>query len=180
MSDDSQTTLDASDNSTHRTEIDASVRYYPPVIPASPVQLAAGNLMVTGSGCGPIVNKTREEVVGTFHGLLGVNHVDLGWDEDIVDAVDPATGQLGYYARVTLRNGDVQLIGSQVTTTHALIGVGGGRNLSLFGAGSSGGAGQVGAGGNSSMQRVVLRHTVRACDAGTWKLELPVVEQVRQ
>lgn len=139
-----------------------------PVIHQRPTQIAAPGLMMTTSACGPMVGKTRAEVVGTFIGLFGDNEIKLGWDEDLYPVTDPATGALGYYASVTMRDGTMRYFGDQVTTVAAVINVGGGRSLSLFGSGSSG-AGQVGIGGNSAMQRLVLRHSIQICDAGRIK-----------
>ena len=138
-----------------------------------PTQIAAPGLMMSTSPCGPMVGKTRAEVIGTFIGLFGDNEVKLGWDEDLYPVTDPATGALGYYASVTMRDGTVRYFGDQVTTVAAVINVGGGRSLSLFGSGSSG-AGQVGIGGNSAMQRLVLRHSIQICDAGSVAPALPV------
>lgn len=164
-----------------------------PVIHQRPTQIAAPGLMMTTSACGPMVGKTRAEVVGTFIGLIGDNSVALGWDEDLYPVADPITGALGYYASVTMRDGTVRYFGDQVTTVAAVINVGGGRSLSLFGSGGSG-AGQVGIGGNSAMQRLVLRHSIQICDAGSVApvpvqqqpvqpqpvSQLPVIERVRQ
>lgn len=168
--------LDTRDQSIHETNVDARAFYYPSVIPGNPISLASGNLAVTQSMCGPVMDKTQREVLGTFHGWILTNkNVHLGFDEDVIPATDPQTGRIGYLIRVTMRDGSEQVFGSQVTTTHAIINTGGTRAVSVFGSGSSGGSGQVGANNSNAVQQVVLRQTISMCLMGTYKYEIPTV-----
>lgn len=179
-SDHSQLSVDASDRSSHSTEIDARSIYYPPVFHQAPSQLATPAMLLDKSGCGPVMDKTREQALGVFHGYFGQNQVDLGWDDDLVAVPDPDTGLPGYYYKVRQRDGSQRLFGTQVASVYAVIGVAGGRSLSLFGASNRGGAGELGTSGNSTMQRLVARHTLIVCDAGTIRYELPTVRRVAQ
>ena len=178
-SDNSSLSVDASDRSNHETNIDATARWYPPVFHQTPSQLSSPAMVMDKGACGPVTDKTREQVRGVFHGYFGANSVDLGWDDDLVAVADPATGNPGYYYKVRERDGSERLFGTQVTSVYAVIGVAGGRSLSLFGSGSKS-AGEIGTSGNSTMQRLIARHTIQVCDAGSIRYELPVVEQVRQ
>ncbi len=143
--------------------IDASseygVQYIPPVTVAVPPSVVAGsNVVVQVSACGPRQENVPAPVDGTFHGLFRRSRVDQG----TTDSLSPARQQ---YLQVPLPEGGYRLIGHQVTTYAAVIGVSGARQVALGGGGRDWGQGSLGT--SSSNQRMVLRHVLHECDAGT-------------
>lgn len=168
----SSTSVDASDHSSYRSK----AIFIPPVVPITPPsQLAVGNIIKETSACGPLQHIVRQQVTGTFIGLLRSSSVPQGWSDDLEPFRD-ANGAIVDYRQEMLSNGDIRLFGNQVIMFTTVIGVASNRNIALGGGGGGGSWGQAGMGSSSSNQRMVTNIQLRECEIGT----MHMVERERE
>lgn len=134
-----------------------------PWLPGTPPSVVGSTQSVLDQQtCGPLVVKTREELNGTFHGVLWDSKVRQGYDDDVTSPVDVA-GQPRYFDRMEMPDGSVALIGSQIAAFDSVNGTSSARQIGIGTGGSGGGYGQGALGASSANQQQQLRLIVRPC-----------------
>lgn len=134
-----------------------------PWLPGTPPSVVGSTQSVLDQQtCGPLVVKTREELNGTFHGVLWDSKVRQGYDDDVASPVDVA-GQPRYFDRMEMPDGSVALIGSQIAAFDSVNGTSSARQIGIGTGGSGGGYGQGALGASSANQQQQLRLIVRPC-----------------
>jgi hypothetical protein len=110
----------------------------PPPLPGTPPSVVGATQSVVAVGiCGPLVRILKTPIFGTFHGILWDSKVSQGFDE----LVEPATnsdGSIRYYDPVTMPDGRVHLMSSQITAFDSVNGTSSVRQISIGGGGASG------------------------------------------
>lgn len=130
-----------------------SATAWAPIIhgPAAPA-LAAGNMVMAPTICGPRVNIIRTQVEGVRFGVWGGQQaVNQGYDEVLAPAENLFI-QSGAY-----------LIGHSVTSYTVALGTSSAGSFSVGGFSNNGGGAQGGGATSGAMQQIVQRHTVREC-----------------
>jgi hypothetical protein len=172
----SNVSVDAADRSQHSSSYTDNTVFIPSVVPSTPsAALGVGNVTTLVSACGPLQKVVREQVVGTFVGLVKKSTIKQGYDETLAPYYD-STGYQVDYRRVPQLDGSVKLMGHQVITSMAIVGVAASRNVAL-GGGSGNDWGQVGGGSSSSIQQVVSRIQLRECEVGSMGPR-PIIQEV--
>lgn len=154
---------DGSGNSS--THVDASSSHnsqalFLPTLPgAAPTFVAGSSATVVASQCGPLMATESEDVNGIYLGLIRKHSIPLGRTDRIV----PYEG--GEYVSRSYPDGSTRLFGHRAVRTTAVLNVAGSRQVALGGGETGGNWGQGGAGGGSSMQRLVVQIDLEPCEA---------------
>lgn len=118
--------------------------------PAAPA-LAAGNMVMAPSICGPRVNIVRRDVEGVRFGVWGGQQTVIQGYDEVLAPAENLFIQSGAY-----------LIGHSVTSYTVALGTSSAGSFSVGGFSNNNGA-QGGGATSGSMQQIVQRHTVREC-----------------
>lgn len=156
----------------------------PPPLPGTPPSVVGSTqAVVTVGACGPLVRVTKSKINGTFHGILWDSKVSQGYDESVEPVTNP-DGTIRYYDQVTMPDGRIHLIGSQITAFDSVNGTSSARQIGIGTGGSSGGYGQGALGASSANQQQQVRLIVRPCEAGVVAdpapLSLPTVSHIHE
>ena len=151
----SSTYVDAADRST--TSYEAQALFLPTIQNAAPALVASPAITTERSECGPRVKKVTNGVQGTYIGLFVKSFIELGVDDELVQADEP-------YRYWTDKYGVEHVLGHQLLTTITVNGVASSRSLTLGGGSTGGDWGQAGGASGSSMQRTIVRVQVRECE----------------
>ena len=143
-----------------------------PVIPtAAPTVMGVGQISTTVGSCGPLQGVAREEVMGTYQGLIFKTKVKQGYDERLATFVN-TSGETEYFKEIVDANGNVLLIGSQPVISTSVIALGGARNIGANGGGQGGGAyGAAGLGSSAQTQQLATTINVQSCVYSASKLQ---------
>lgn len=143
-----------------------------PVIPtAAPTVMGVGQISTTVGSCGPLQGVAREEVMGTYQGLIFKTKVKQGYDERLKTFTN-ANGETEYFKEIVDANGNVLLIGSQPVISTSVIALGGARNIGTNGGGQGGGSyGAAGLGSSAQTQQLATTINVQACVYSASKLQ---------
>ena len=143
-----------------------------PVIPtAAPTVMGVGQISTTVGSCGPLQGVAREEVMGTYQGLIFKTKVKQGYDERLKTFTN-ANGETEYFKEIVDANGNVLLIGSQPVISTSVIALGGARNIGANGGGQGGGSyGAAGLGSSAQTQQLVTTINVQSCVYSASKLQ---------
>ena len=143
-----------------------------PVIPnASPTIMGVGQISTTVGSCGPLQGVAREEVMGTYQGLIFKTKVKQGYDERLKTFTN-ANGETEYFKEIVDANGNVLLIGSQPVISTSVIALGGARNIGANGGGQGGGSyGAAGLGSSAQTQQLATTINVQSCVYSASKLQ---------
>ena len=143
-----------------------------PVIPtAAPTVMGVGQISTTVGSCGPLQGVAREEVMGTYQGLIFKTKVKQGYDERLKTFTN-ANGETEYFKEIVDANGNVLLIGSQPVISTSVIALGGARNIGANGGGQGGGSyGGVGMGSSAQTQQLATTINVQSCVYSASKLQ---------
>ena len=143
-----------------------------PVIPtAAPTVMGVGQISTTVGSCGPLQGVAREEVMGTYQGLIFKTKVKQGYDERLKTFTN-ANGETEYFKEIVDANGNVLLIGSQPVISTSVIALGGARNIGANGGGQGGGSyGGVGLGSSAQTQQLATTINVQSCVYSASKLK---------
>ena len=143
-----------------------------PVIPtAAPTVMGVGQISTTVGSCGPLQGVAREEVMGTYQGLIFKTKVKQGYDERLKTFTN-ANGEPEYFKEIVDANGNVLLIGSQPVISTSVIALGGARNIGANGGGQGGGSyGAAGLGSSAQTQQLVTTINVQSCVYSASKLQ---------
>jgi hypothetical protein len=151
----SSTYVDAADRST--THYEAQALFLPTIQNAAPALVASPAITTERSECGPRVKKITNGVQGTYVGMFVKSFIELGVDDELVQADEP-------YRYWTDKYGVEHVLGHQLLTTITVNGVASSRSLTLGGGVTGGDWGQAGGSSGSSMQRTIVRVQVRECE----------------
>ena len=143
-----------------------------PVIPtAAPTVMGVGQISTTVGSCGPLQGVAREEVMGTYQGLIFKTKVKQGYDERLKTFTN-ANGETEYFKEIVDANGNVLLIGSQPVISTSVIALGGARNIGANGGGQGGGSyGAAGLGSSAQTQQLATTINVQSCVYSASKLQ---------
>ena len=143
-----------------------------PVIPtAAPTVMGVGQISTTVGSCGPLQGVAREEVLGTYQGLIFKTKVKQGYDERLKTFTN-ANGETEYFKEIVDANGNVLLIGSQPVISTSVIALGGARNIGANGGGQGGGSyGAAGLGSSAQTQQLATTINVQSCVYSASKLQ---------
>ena len=143
-----------------------------PVIPtAAPTVMGVGQISTTVGSCGPLQGVAREEVMGTYQGLIFKTKVKQGYDERLKTFTN-ANGETEYFKEIIDANGNVLLIGSQPVISTSVIALGGARNIGANGGGQGGGSyGAAGLGSSAQTQQLATTINVQSCVYSASKLQ---------
>ena len=143
-----------------------------PVIPtAAPTVMGVGQISTTVGSCGPLQGVAREEVMGTYQGLIFKTKVKQGYDERLKTFTN-ANGETEYFKEIVDANGNVLLIGSQPVISTSVIALGGARNIGANGGGQGGGSyGAAGLGSCAQTQQLATTINVQSCVYSASKLQ---------
>ena len=143
-----------------------------PVIPtAAPTVMGVGQISTTVGSCGPLQGVAREEVMGTYQGLIFKTKVKQGYDERLKTFTN-ANGETEYFKEIVDANGNVLLIGSQPVISTSVIALGGARNIGANGGGQGGGSyGAAGLGSSAQTQQLATIINVQSCVYSASKLQ---------
>ena len=143
-----------------------------PVIPtAAPTVMGVGQISTTVGSCGPLQGVAREEVMGTYQGLIFKTKVKQGYDERLKTFTN-ANGETEYFKEIVDANGNVLLIGSQPVISTSVIALGGARNIGANGGGQGGGSyGSAGLGSSAQTQQLATTINVQSCVYSASKLQ---------
>lgn len=143
-----------------------------PVIPtAAPTVMGVGQISTTVGSCGPLQGVAREEVMGTYQGLIFKTKVKQGYDERLKTFTN-ANGETEYFKEIVDANGNVLLIGSQPIISTSVIALGGARNIGANGGGQGGGSyGAAGLGSSAQTQQLATTINVQSCVYSASKLQ---------
>ena len=143
-----------------------------PVIPtAAPTVMGVGQISTTVGSCGPLQGVAREEVMGTYQGLIFKTKVKQGYDERLKTFTN-ANGETEYFKEIVDANGNVLLIGSQPVISTSVIALGGARNIGANGGGQGGGSyGAAGLGSSAQTQQLATTINVQSCVYSATKLQ---------
>ena len=143
-----------------------------PVIPtAAPTVMGVGQISTTVGSCGPLQGVAREEVMGTYQGLIFKTKVKQGYDERLKTFTN-ANGEPEYFKEIVDANGNVLLIGSQPVISTSVIALGGARNIGANGGGQGGGSyGAAGLGSSAQTQQLATTINVQSCVYSASKLQ---------
>ena len=143
-----------------------------PVIPtAAPTVMGVGQISTTVGSCGPLQGVAREEVMGTYQGLIFKTKVKQGYDERL-KTFKNANGEPEYFKEIVDANGNVLLIGSQPVISTSVIALGGARNIGANGGGQGGGSyGAAGLGSSAQTQQLATTINVQSCVYSASKLQ---------
>ena len=143
-----------------------------PVIPtAAPTVMGVGQISTTVGSCGPLQGVAREDVMGTYQGLIFKTKVKQGYDERLKTFTN-ANGETEYFKEIVDANGNVLLIGSQPVISTSVIALGGARNIGANGGGQGGGSyGAAGLGSSAQTQQLVTTINVQSCVYSASKLQ---------
>ena len=143
-----------------------------PVIPtAAPTVMGVGQISTTVGSCGPLQGVAREEVMGTYQGLIFKTKVKQGYDERLKTFTN-ANGETEYFKEIVDANGNVLLLGSQPVISTSVIALGGARNIGANGGGQSGGSyGAAGLGSSAQTQQLATTINVQSCVYSASKLQ---------
>lgn len=151
----SSTHVNASNNSRYSSQ----ALFLPTLSGAAPTFVPGSSATVVAGQCGPLMATESEEVNGTYLGLIRKHSIYLGRTDRIV----PYEG--GEYVSRSYPDGSTRLFGHRAVRTTAVLNVAGSRQVSLGGGETGGNWGQGGAGGGSSMQRLVVQIDLEPCEA---------------
>lgn len=152
---------------------EGSQTVYQAAMPAAAPIFGPGSIASVSYGsCGPYMGVSSEDVHGTYIGLFRKQKIYLGRSDRIVER----NGQPFKESR--LPDGRWVLEGQRAVRTTTVLNVSGSRQVSLGGGDTGGGYGQAGAGGGSSMQRLVTQIDLEPCIAYIAEpvQQLPVIE----
>ena len=143
-----------------------------PVIPtAAPTVMGVGQISTTVGSCGPLQGVAREEVMGTYQGLIFKTKVKQGYDERLKTFTN-ANGETEYFKEIVDANGNVLLIGSQPIISTSVIALGGARNIGANGGGQGGGSyGAAGLGSSAQTQQLATTINLQSCVYSASKLQ---------
>ena len=143
-----------------------------PVIPtAAPTVMGVGQISTTVGSCGALQGVAREEVMGTYQGLIFKTKVKQGYDERLKTFTN-ANGETEYFKEIVDANGNVLLIGSQPVISTSVIALGGARNIGANGGGQGGGSyGAAGLGSSAQTQQLATTINVQSCVYSASKLQ---------
>ena len=143
-----------------------------PVIPtAAPTVMGVGQISTTVGSCGPLQGVAREEVMGTYQGLIFKTKVKQGYDERLKTFTN-ANGETEYFKEIVDANGNVLLLGSQPVISTSVIALGGARNIGANGGGQGGGSyGAAGLGSSAQTQQLATTINVQSCVYSASKLQ---------
>lgn len=143
-----------------------------PVIPtAAPTVMGVGQISTTVGSCGPLQGVAREEVMGSYQGLIFKNKIKQGYDERLTTFTN-VDGETEYFKEIVDANGNVLLIGSQPVISTSVIALGGARNIGANGGGQGGGSyGGVGLGSSAQTQQLATTINVQSCVYSASKLK---------
>ena len=143
-----------------------------PVIPtAAPTVMGIGQISTTVGSCGPLQGVAREEVMGTYQGLIFKTKVKQGYDERLKTFTN-ANGEPEYFKEIVDANGNILLIGSQPVISTSVIALGGARNIGANGGGQGGGSyGAAGLGSSAQTQQLATTINVQSCVYSASKLQ---------
>ena len=143
-----------------------------PVIPtAAPTVMGVGQISTTVGSCGPLQGVAREEVMGTYQGLIFKTKVKQGYDERLKTFTN-ANGETEHFKEIVDANGNVLLIGSQPVISTSVIALGGARNIGANGGGQGGGSyGAAGLGSSAQTQQLATTINVQSCVYSASKLQ---------
>ena len=143
-----------------------------PVIPtAAPTVMGVGQISTTVGSCGTLQGVAREEVMGTYQGLIFKTKVKQGYDERLKTFTN-ANGETEYFKEIVDANGNVLLIGSQPIISTSVIALGGARNIGANGGGQGGGSyGAAGLGSSAQTQQLATTINVQSCVYSASKLQ---------
>lgn len=182
------TSVDASDRSSHSTNIDGRTWFVPAVVPATPPsQLAVGGIVKETTACGPllVVEKTPIEghVAGSFLAWNWLKTFTQGYTYDVRPMLTPDGTPAGY--QVIHQPDGEHYIGMQAIVFAAIVGTSSGNSgaVGLGGLSGNNAWGQIGGGASSGVQQLVTNIQTIPCEVPRVRVDqvrLPVVGQVRQ
>lgn len=151
------------------TDIEATSKFIPSMQPQIPFTPIAGSSIVEiPLTCGPLQRVVHSEVTGVMAGLFRTKKFINGTTDDLAPYLNEQ-GIVERFHRETLddgRNG-YRLFGHQPFLLTAVIGIAGGRSIGGGGTTANQASGQLGLGGTSSVQQVVVKILLRDCEYGT-------------
>lgn len=154
-------------------QYEGSQTVYQAAMPSAPPIFGPASAAVVSYGqCGPYTAVESEQVDGVYLGLFRKHKINLGRTDRIV----AYNGES--FKEKRLPDGRWYLEGLRAVRTTAVLNVSGSRQVSLGGGDTGGGYGQAGAGGGSSMQRVVSTIDLEPCVAYIAEpaVQTPVIE----
>lgn len=152
--------LTTADNSSSKTT------FLPALVAQTPPSTSQiGNIVKTTTACGPMMKVITTRTEGKFFGIMSDSSVDLGRNDQIVDADVPYIQKKGV-------DGRMQVFGHQADMVTAILNVSGGRSIGFGGFSSSGGGAQ-GTGGTSGSMTEMVTNVIalRSCEAYGYKTE---------
>ena len=141
----------------------------PAPLPGVPPSVVANGQIVHSVGaCGVLQAVVSRNVTGKYFGIVSDSDINLGETDRLV----PVTynGKRVAYWQKVMPNGDIYLLGSQVSTWAVPANISGSRQLGL-GGGNYGAQGQATLGSSAAMNQLVVHHEVTTCNAGIIKFQ---------
>lgn len=158
----SAVSIDASDKSTSNTSFRDETLFIPAVVPSSPgAVVGVGNVISVTGTCGPLQTVIREQITGTYVGLIKRSTIAQGFNETLAPYTEG--GQVVSYRAELQADGSSKFFGHQPVLLSTVVAVGAGRNLAI-GGGSGRDWGQVGGGSSSSMTQLVTQVHLMPCE----------------